>query len=214
MDAHTAEARGDLDGAEKGYRRAMRLDGWQRLDIDNYSALGCLDEARAHRDTAEYHVYHAQLPSTQVDLMASVAELESARTDDAVFLEVVRRREAELYTQYARQLYGLQAYGAAVTAAENGLERDPYSLLAEYYLARDYFMVGRYSDAAALSMKVAMAVTDPTYRANLFSDAGDAYTRLGAYEQAKLAYRLSYKYDYVLNLRGLAALNGPGEDLQ
>jgi hypothetical protein len=214
MDAHAAEARGDLDGAEKGYRRAMRLDGWQRLDIDNYSALGCLDEARARRDTAEYRVYHAQLPSTQVDLMASVGELEKVRTDDPVLREVVRRREAELYTGYARQLYGFQAYGAAVAAAENGLACDPHSLLAQYYLARNYFMVGKYSDAAALSMKMATALADPTYRANLFSDAGDAYTRLGAYEQAKVAYRLSYKYDYVLNLRGLSALNGPGEDIQ
>jgi Tfp pilus assembly protein PilF len=214
MDAHTSEARGDLDGAEKAYRQAMRLDEWQRLDIDNYSALGCLDEARGHRDTPEYRVYHAQLPSTQVDLMASVGELEMARTDDTAFLAVVRRREAELYTQYARQLYGLQAYGAAATASENALERDPHSLLAQYYLARDYFMIGRYSDAGALSMKLATALSDPTFRANLFSDAGDAYTRLGNYNEAKVAYRLSYKYDYVLNLRGLAALNGPGEDLQ
>jgi hypothetical protein len=63
-------------------------------------------------------------------------------------------------------------------------------------------------------MKMATALDDPSFRANLYSDAGDAYTKLRAYEAAKTAYRLSYKYDYVLNLWGLAALNGPGEDLQ
>ncbi len=214
MQAHTAEARGNLDGAERAYREAMRLDGWQALDIDNYAALGCLDEARGRRDTAEYRVYHAELPSTQMDLTAALGELEQVRTPDATMAAVIRRREAELYTQDARQLHALAAYGAAVTASENALERDPGSLLAAYYLARDYYMIGRYTDAAALSTKLATGLADPTFRANLFSDAGDAYTKLGAYEEAKLAYRNSYKYDYVLNLRGLSALNGPGEDLQ
>jgi tetratricopeptide (TPR) repeat protein len=136
------------------------------------------------------------------------------RTGDGTLLRVIRRREAELYTQYARQLHALAAYGAAVTASENGLERDPGSLLAAYYLSRDYFLIGRYADAAALSVKLALELHDPTFRANLFSDAGDAYTKLGAFEDAKVAYRHSYQYDYVLNLRGLSALNGPGEDLQ
>jgi len=214
MDAHAAEARGDLDGAERGYRRAMRLDGWQRLNIFNYQALGCLDEARGRRDTAEYRVYHSQLASTQVDVTASLGEMEGIHADDAAMAAVVRRREAEMYTLYARQLYALDAYGAAVTAGENALERDPESLLAGYYLSRDYYMIGRYTDAAALSMKLALGTDDPSFRANLFANGGDAYTKLGELEQAKVAYRQSYKYDYVLNLRGLSALNGPGEDLQ
>jgi hypothetical protein len=214
MRAHAAEARCDLDGAEGCYRRAMRLDGWQRLNIDNYSALGCLDEARARRDTAEYLVYQAQLPSTQVDVTAALGELERVRTSDPTFARVVRRREAELETLYARQLHAEGAYGAAVAAGENALERDPDSLLAAYYLSRDYYLTGRYADAIALSMRLATALADPGFRANLFSNAGDAYTKTGAYDLAKSAYRLSYRYDYVLNVRGLSALNGPGANLQ
>jgi len=214
MRAHGAEVRGDLDGAERAYRQAMRMDGWAALEIDNYSAIGCLDEARGHRDTPEYHVYHAQLPSTQVDVTAALGELERVHTEDPVLAGVVRRREAELYTQYARQLHALAAYGAAANASENALERDPDSLLAAYYLAREYYLTGKYSDSAALSMKIALALSDPTFRSNLYSDAGDAYTQMGAYEQAKTAYRKAYIYDYVLNLRALADLNGPGTDLQ
>lgn len=214
MRAHTAEALGDLDAAEREYRLAMRLDGWQAINLDNYTALGSLDEARGRTESAEYHVYHAELPSTQVDLTASLGELERVRTGDKVLTGVIRRLEAELFTEYARQLHAQAAYGAAVAASENALEREPDSLLASYYLARDYYLVGKYGDAAALSMKLAGSLADPTFRANLFSDAGDAYTKLGAYEEAKVSYRLSYRYDYILNLRGLAALNGPGEDLQ
>jgi tetratricopeptide (TPR) repeat protein len=149
-----------------------------------------------------------------VDLTASLGELDRVRTDDPTLSRVIRRRQAELYTQYARELHAMGAYGAAATASENALERDPASLLALYYLSRDTFLIGRYADAAALSMKLATQVDDPTYRANLFSNAGDAYTKLGSYEDAKVAYRKSYRYDYVLNLRSLAALNGPGEDMQ
>jgi hypothetical protein len=214
MRAHVAEVRGDLDGAERAYREAMRVDGWQRINIYNYMALGCLDEARGRRDTAEYHVYHAQLGSTQVDPMAALGELARVRTDDVALLSVMRRREAELYTVDARQFHAQQAYGAAVAAEENALERDPASLLAVFYLSRDYYLIGKYSDAASLSLKLAGEVVDPTYRANLYSNAGDALTKVGSYEAAKVAYRKSYLYDYVLNLRGLAALNGPGEDLQ
>lgn len=214
MRAHSAEARADLDSAEKAYRQAMRLDGWQALNIANYSSLGCLDEARGLRNTPEYRVYHAQLPSTQVDITTAIGELELVRAADPTFSNVVRRREAELYTQYARQLHALAAYGAAAAASQNALQRDPGSLLAAYYLSRDLYLIGRYADAVALSMKLATDVDDPTFRANLFSNAGDAYTMLRAYQDAKVAYRKSYLYDYVLNLRGLSALNGPGEDLQ
>ena len=123
-------------------------------------------------------------------------------------------KEAGVYTQYARQLHALQAYAAAVSAAEAALAHDPFSLLAAYYLSRDYYMTGKYKQAADLSLKLAAEISDPAFRANLYSNAGDALTSLRNFAEAKDAYRNSYRYDYVLNLRSLSALNGPGEDLQ
>lgn len=215
MRGHDLEARGDYDGAAQAYRAAMRLDGWQALAINTYSAIGGLDAARGRHDTVEYHVYHAQLASTQMDLPLAVAELRSARAvAGGTTAEVIRKRESELYTLYARALHSLSAYGAAVTASRNALECDPSSLLPAYYLAREAYLIGQYSEAAAISDHLLLRVDDPTIRANLFANIGDAYTQLGDYAGAKLAYRSSYQFDYVLNLRALSALNGPGRDLQ
>jgi hypothetical protein len=45
-------------------------------------------------------------------------------------------------------------------------------------------------------------------RANLNSNMGDAYTRLGDYQHAHLAYRYSYFVDNILNWRALMSLVG------
>ena len=215
MRARSAEAAGDYDGAAHALRQAVALDGWQALNIANYASIGGLDALRGFRDTPEYHVYHAELPSTQVDPLAALAELHEARLQARASLaEVIRKTEGALYAQYAFSLHSVGAYGAAVIASQHALECDPDSLLPAYYLSRDSYLVGHYADAAAFSARTLARVDDPSIRANLLSNAGDAYTQLGDYVRANLAYRDSYRYDYLLNLRALSALNGPGINLQ
>ena len=215
MRSHRLEAAGDYSGAVRTLRQALALDGWQALNLANYAAIGGLDALRGSRQTPEYHVYHAELPSTQVDPLAALAELHEALPQAGHPLaEVIRQAEGALYTQYASSLHSAGAYGAAAAASQHALERDPDSLLPAYYLSRDSYLVGHYADAAAFSARTVARVDDPSIRANLLSNAGDAYTQLGDYVRANLAYRESYRYDYLLNLRALSALNGPGIDLQ
>ena len=215
MRARQLEARCDYAGASAAYRRAMRLDGWQALGIDNYAALGGIDAAQGRLHTPEYHVYHAQLASTQADLADALGELHDVNAPpNSLLADIVHKRASELYTIYARSMHLLSAYGAAAAASQEALKLQPDSLLPAYYLARDAYLVGRYQEAASLATRLLLRVDDPTVRANLFSDAGDAYTQLGLLVEAKAAYRNSYVFDYVLNLRALSALNGPGQDLQ
>ena len=215
MRAHRLEAQCDYAGASRAYRQAMRLDGWQAMNIDNYMALGGIDAAQGRLNTPEYHVYHAQLASTQADLADALGELQEVHAPpNSLLADLVHKRASELYTIYARSMHLLSAYGAAAAASQEALKLQPDSLLPAYYLARDAYLVGRYRESASLATQLLIRVDDPTVRANLFSDAGDAYTQLGELVAAKEAYRSSYTFDYVLNLRALSALNGPGQDLQ
>jgi len=80
--------------------------------------------------------------------------------------------------------------------------------LATYCLATAYFSTGRYQESADLIVGLLKGLADPQLQANLHSSLGDAYTRLGDYQKAKLAYRFSYSIDNVLNWRALMSLVG------
>jgi hypothetical protein len=80
--------------------------------------------------------------------------------------------------------------------------------LAAFYLSRGYFAVGRYQEAASLGDACVGRVSDPVFRANLYSNSGDAHTRQGDLAQGHLKYFFSYYFDYVYNKRGLSSLVG------
>jgi cytochrome c-type biogenesis protein CcmH/NrfG len=96
-----------------------------------------------------------------------------------------------------------------VSECEEALRFDPRSVVAAFYLSRDYYLVGAYQNAIDLTKKTLKRVDDPILRADFCSNLGDAYTKLNAFSDAKLAYRESYQWDYVINLRALSALTGP-----
>lgn len=208
--ARIAEAHGDADRAIACYRRALELDGWTARQLGIYERIGAIDASFARTETVEFGIYHAELPSTQIDLTKSIAELTAliprAREPLA---GVLRRRAAALGTQHARILHAAAAYGAAIGECQAALRLDPLALLPACYLSREYYLIGAYPEAIALTEKVVARIDDPILHANLYSNIGDAQTRLGAFEEARLAYRRSYAHDYLLNLRALSALNGP-----
>jgi tetratricopeptide (TPR) repeat protein len=169
-----------------------------------------MDASEGRTSTLEYGFYHAELPSTQIDLSKSVAELASlvprAPRPLSGFL---RRQICDLLDQYARTLHSSAAYGAAAQACETALQYDPEAILPAYYLSREYYLIGAYTRAVDFTREALVRVGDPSLRADLWSNLGDAQTKLGSVEEAKIAYRASYRHDYLLNLRALSALTGP-----
>lgn len=208
--ARIAEARGQPDEAVADYRRAIRLDRWNALHIDLYERIGALDASLNRTNTIEYGIYHAGLPSTQIDMTKAIAEMSALipRAPEPL-RDVLRKRTAELLTQYGRSLHAAAAYGKAIDACESALQLDPQSFLPAYYLSREYFLLAAYPRSIDLTQRTLKRVADPILRSNLYGNLGDAHTKLGQFQEAKLAYRASYKADYLLNLRGLSALTGP-----
>ncbi len=206
--ARAAEAMGAPDGAINMYRRALEIDAWLSLNLDVYERIGAIDSNLGRRTTVEYALHHAE--RSQVDPSKSAAELIALipRTRGP-FAVALRTRVADLLSRHGRSLHAYGAYGAAISEFQAAQIYDPEALLPGYYLSRAYYLIGDYRQTIALSERLVLHAGDPVFRANLLSNIGDAYTKLGAFEDAKIAYRKSYSLDYSLNLRALSALNGP-----
>lgn len=208
--AHVVEARGKPDNAIGWYRRAILLDGWCALNPDLYERIGGIDAGLGRTTTIEFGVYHAELASTQKDMRKSIAELSALipRAGEPL-ADVLRKRTAELLIEDALTHHLHSAYGTTVAECQEALQFDHGSVIASFYLSRDYYLTGAYQRAIDITTKTLKRADDPLVRAYLYSNLGDAYTKLNAYSEAKLAYRGSYWLDYILNRRALSALTGP-----
>jgi tetratricopeptide (TPR) repeat protein len=207
-----AEAKGELDLAIARYRRATRLDKWFAIHTDLYQRIGAIDYNFGRTDTIEYGIFFAELMVSQNNLTGAIQQFEKlhprAEQVSRTLADLVRTREADIWTAYGQQLYAQGAVGAAAPAWENALAKDQSRWLAGFCLSRAYFETGRYQQSVALIQGMIKRVRDPETRANLESNLGDAYMRLNEVALAHLAYRRSYLIDYVLNLRGLSDLIG------
>jgi tetratricopeptide (TPR) repeat protein len=203
-----AESKGNLQGAITQYREAIRLDGWYAINTDVYQRLGAIDSALGSTNTFEYRIYHAELMLSENDYPAAIAEYERVLETEGKDTRFLRSRTFEIINLYGTQLYQAGAIGSAVVAWQSVLALAPDQWLAVYCLSTAYFDTGRYQESIDLIEGLLKGLADPQLRANLNSNMGDAYTRLGDYQHAHLAYRYSYFVDNILNWRALMSLVG------
>jgi tetratricopeptide (TPR) repeat protein len=203
-----AESKGHPDKAIREYREALRLDGWFAINIDVYKRIGAIDFNFGRTDTLEYGIYHAELMLSENNYPAAIAEYQRLLETADELSEFLKRRTFEIWTNYGVQLYQAGAVGVAVTAWQSLLAQDPVQWLAVFCLSTAYFDTGRYQESIDLIQSLLKGLADPQLRANLSSNMGDAYTRLGNFQQARLAYRYSYFIDNALNWRALESLVG------
>jgi tetratricopeptide (TPR) repeat protein len=203
-----AEAKGNPSRAVQEYREAIRLDRWYAIRPDLYLRIGAIDFALGRTNTLEYGMYHAELMLSEKNYTAALAEYErlAQRIDGPA--EVLRTRVYQAWIHYGMHLYNAGAIGDAEAAWQHVLARDPTPWLAVYCLSEAYFNTGRYGESVDLILGLLKGLADPELRANLHSNLGDAYTRLGDYQKAKLAYRYSYTLDNILNWRAMMSLVG------
>ena len=206
--AERAESKGDLSRAIREYHKAIRLDHWYAIRPDLYWRIGAIQFGLGQTSTLEYGMYHAELLLAEKNYPAAVAEYQRVALMADAPQELLTLRTYQIWIYDGIQLYAAGALGDAVNAWEQVLVRNPTQWLAVYCLATAYFSTGRYQESVDLILGLLKGLADPQLQANLHSNLGDAYTRLGDYEKAKLAYRFSYSIDNVLNWRALMSLVG------
>jgi membrane-associated protein len=208
VQAQEAESRGDRAAAIQKYREAIRLDDWYAIQPDLYLRIGAIDFAAGRLNTVEYGMYRAELLLGENNFPAAIGEYQKLTGMAGAPQELIKRQIYEIWTNYGLRLYADGAIGSAITAWQNVLALDPDHWLAISCLSTAYFNSGRYQESIDLIERLLQEVADPGLRADLNSNLGDAYTRLGEYEKAKLAYRVSYTLDNILNWRALMSLVG------
>ncbi len=206
--AAQAEAGGDDEKAAAEYNNAQRRDGWNLLRISVRQHLGRLDANRGETRSFDYRVYVAERMVRSGRTLEAVAEYESAPglSGEAAF--VAGERISELLTNFGLQLYETGSFGGAVDAWQKALAYSPSNYLAGFCLTRGYFAVGKNREAARVA-SLFLDARDPEFRANLYSNLGDARTAGSDLGGAHAAYNNSYHWDYVFNRRGLKSIVGP-----
>jgi tetratricopeptide (TPR) repeat protein len=202
------EAQGHLESAEQAYRRAIQIDGWNALDLKLYEHIGALDVGVGRTGSDEARVYQAEFQFEQGKLPEAIAEYEAMLATPGPLNSVVQDRVVQLLADYGLSLYDSGAFGAAVSAWRRALDYEPDMWLCMFYLTRGYFALGQYQEAIDVANKCLERIIDPEFIANLYSNLGDAQTRLGDYGPAHLSYIRGYTFDYILNWRELTSLVG------
>jgi tetratricopeptide (TPR) repeat protein len=207
--AKRAEANGRPADALRAYRKAIKLDRWNALNLNIYERIGAIYANSGHTWTPEYRLSYAEYLVEQDRYSEAIAQYEDLVAAGGPLSSVAVWRSSELLIVYGLNLYELGSFGAAVDAWQQALAHEPSMWLAAFYLSRGYFAVGNYLQAIMLIRRCSQQVADPIFLANLYSNLGDAYMRDGEFGPAHLAYNRSYSLDYLSNFRGLSSLVGP-----
>jgi tetratricopeptide (TPR) repeat protein len=216
--ATRADALGNSEKAIADYRRAMRLDGWWAENLALRVRIGEIETGLGRTATpesgifrAEYMVGESQAPGTIGQLPAAIQIYRELIKEDGSLRALAMARAAEIETDYGANLLNDGAFGAANEVWKSALVLDPQMWLAKYYLSRGYYFAGCYREAAATTRQALQVTADPRLLGDLYSNLGDALTRMGQLDDGHLAYAAAYKFDYMTNFRGIDSLVGPQE---
>jgi len=214
--AARAQADARYEDAINSYSSAMRLDPWYGFNPRIHERIGAAYTTLQRINEPDAVVYRSERTIDQYredaaigDLPRAIADYDllSAR-DDAVGT-VARWRAADVGVIYGLHLFQGGAFGPAVRAWEQVLQKDPDNWLAAYYLTIGYPQVGRYREMAEVSQRFIDDCADPVALGAFYLALGDAQTWLGTFGTAHEAYYKSYYYDYTFNQHGLSSLINP-----
>jgi tetratricopeptide (TPR) repeat protein len=214
--AAQAQADARYEYAITSYGDAMRMDSWYGLNPRIHERIGAAYTTLQRVNEPDAVVYRSELTIDRYredaatgDLPRAIADYDllSAR-DDAIGI-IARWRAADVGVIYGLHLFQGGAFGPAVRAWEQVLQKDPDNWQAAYYLTMGYPQAGRYREMAAVSQRFIDHCADPVALGAFYLALGDAQTWMGTFGTGHEAYYKSYYYDYSFNPRGLSSLSNP-----
>ncbi|MBV9126706.1 MAG: hypothetical protein JO117_01330, partial [Verrucomicrobia bacterium] len=206
--AYLVQARGDAARATELYLATMRADRWYALGPELYEQIGEMDETRGVLDSPEYHLFKGQVFENGGVQPNAMSEYRLAARNGGDLAVVAHREAARVAAYYGLTLYNQQAYSAALAQWQQAYEEDPFQLQALFYAARAHFDVGQYRETIAVGEQFCRRASNTYAMADVYSDMGDAYSKLDDHAKARVCYQMSFKLDYIINLHGLGALAG------
>ena len=214
--AAQAQADARYEYAITSYGDAMRMDSWYGLNPRIHERIGAAYTILQRVNEPDAVVYRSELTIDRYredaatgDLPRAIADYDLLSTRDDAIGIIARWRAADVGVIYGLHLFQGGAFGPAVRAWEQVLQKDPDNWQAAYYLTMGYPQVGRYREMAAVSQRFIDHCADPVALGAFYLALGDAQTWMGTFGTGHEAYYKSYYYDYSFNPRGLSSLSNP-----
>jgi len=214
--AAQAQADARYEYAITSYGDAMRMDSWYGLNPRIHERIGAAYTTLQRVNEPDAVVYRSELTIDRYredaatgDLPRAIADYDLLSTRDDAIGIIARWRAADVGVIYGLHLFQGGAFGPAVRAWEQVLQKDPDNWQAAYYLTMGYPQVGRYREMAAVSQRFIDHCADPVALGAFYLALGDAQTWMGTFGTGHEAYYKSYYYDYSFNPRGLSSLSNP-----
>ncbi len=214
--AARAQAEARNEDAISSYTDAMHLEAWYALNPRIHERIGAAYTTLQRLNEPDAVVYRSEQTIDRYREDAAIGELPRVIADYDLLSErndsigmVARWRAEDVGVIYGLHLFQGGAFGPAVRAWEEVLDKNPDNWLAGYYLTIGYPQVGRYREMAEVSQRFIDHCADPVALGAFYLALGDAQTWNGTLGTGHEAYYKSYYYDYAFNRRGLSSLVSP-----
>jgi tetratricopeptide (TPR) repeat protein len=195
--------------AIESYEHAQRLSPQCAHSEWTYLHLGeaYLELGMSAGVAARFFLGHRYAQTNALD--NAVAEyILVAQEAPAPLHKIVHRRLAWTYVKMGLTQYRQGEIGTAAVRWEQALAADPVHLQAAYFLSRAYFDQGRYHQSIAMSRFLLGRSSNPLLNANVQTNLGDSYWKLGDFNKARRAYEVSMALDTYANFRIFRSLGG------
>ena len=201
------DAAGDSAGAQTAYRRALATDAWYRRGPFVYRQLGEIDDRLNHHDPAEYWLYTATQDEGQSLLHDAVFAYERAAAL-GTFADVAHCEAARAASAEGAQFFLLAMPGEAVAAWQVAMSLADRQYLAKFGIARGEHLLADYDRAVESNLALIKLFKNPLVLANVHSNLGDAYMKLGQGDEARRHYATAQRLDNDRNFRAYNSLAG------
>jgi len=196
--------------AIQDYRTARRIDSYMDFNLNVHLHFGEAYDRLGRSDDADIHLYRADRLSREGRTPEAAFEYEKAiESGSDGSRRVGQAGLAWLYVLYGLQQFGQDEKEKSILLFQKAVAVDPSQIQGDYYTAKAYFDLGRYSEAIAVNLRLLRSVGNSIILANVHANLGDCYYRQREYAVAKKYYARSMELDRYLNIRALKSLVGP-----